>query len=268
MDIANASERRQYILQYIQNNGMADVARLSAELNVSEMTIRRDFVKLEEEKYILRVHGGAVCAPSATFELPQSKREQLNREEKQAIGMYAAGLIEDGDVIALDASTTAEKLAEHITCEVTVITNNIGAVLKLMGKPNVEVILLGGKVRRNSISTVGFEMINMMQAYHVDKVFLSSKAVSSVYGISDATVDEGEAKRAMMAAGEHIYLMMDHSKLNTSAFYKVAKLEGLSLITDHYKDYNETQAAFIEYCKQNGIPIHIAYNFYNKEDVK
>jgi len=258
-NINGADARQQYILEYINKNEFVDVTRLSEELGVSEMTVRRDFMKMEVDKLLLRVHGGAVPIPKSSSELPLNRRISVNSQEKNVIGKYAASLVEPGEAIALDASTTVLMMAKYLTVEATVVTNNIEAVLHLISNPLIELILLGGSVRKPSASTVGFEMIQMMEHYTVDKVFLSSKAVDIVHGITDATPNEGEAKKAMLATGNKIYLLMDHTKLNMSAFYKVCNLNNsFHIITDAYDGYSDAQKQFIQYCKEADIPIHFA----------
>lgn len=251
------TSRRKYITDFVTNNGSADVAQLSNDLGVSEMTIRRDLDKLEEEKKILRVHGGAVPAPSSSFELPLNNRLDLSREEKDAIGRYAASLVSEGDVIALDASTTALMVADHLQVPVTVVTNNMEIALRLIANPLAEVVMLGGHLRKRSASMVGFEMTRMMESYRVDKLFFSAKAASITHGISDATVEEGEAKKAMIAAAQQCFLMLDHTKLGTNAFYRVADLDkNFEIITDSLDSYSDVQIQFLHQCRESGISIH------------
>ncbi len=253
------TNRRSYILGYLKENELADVTALSGELGVSEMTIRRDFAKLEEEKLLLRVHGGAVRLPSATDELSLTNRLSVCPDEKLAIGRYAASLIEEGDVIALDASSTALMVADHLQVAATVVTSNLEAVIRLLKNPLADIVLLGGHVRKTSASTVGFEMTRMMRDYRVDKVFLSSKAADLTHGLSDATVEEGEGKKAMIAAGRKAYLLLDHTKLGTTAFYKVCDIDKrFEIITDRSDTYTEEQQAFVDHCREGGIPVHFA----------
>lgn len=197
--------------------------------------------------------------PSAMAELTLANRLSVCREEKKAIGRFAASLIEEGDVIALDASSTALMVADNLNVPATVVTNNIEAVTRLLKNSQVEVVLLGGHVRKRAASTVGFEMAKMMESYRVDKVFMSSKAASPAHGLSDATVEEGEAKKAMIAAGEKLYLLLDHTKLGATAFYKVCDIDKrFEIITDRYEHYTEEQRKFVAQCKESGLSVHFA----------
>ncbi|HZJ78341.1 MAG TPA: DeoR/GlpR family DNA-binding transcription regulator [Clostridia bacterium] len=255
----DAISRENFILEHLEKNEYVNVAFLSKALSVSEMTIRRDLEKLEKKEKLLRVYGGARSIKRETHEEPISKRLVANAEEKNAIGRYCASLVEDGDVIALDASTTAFALAKHLKARVTVVTNNIFVAHGLSSKENVEIVLLGGTVRKASCSTVGLDMAQMMSKYFVGKLFLSSKAIDMEFGATDATPYEGEAKKAMISSSSEIYLMMDSSKLGKRAFYQVCKIDKIhKIITNQASEYNEAQKEFIEQCEQNNIDLYFA----------
>ena len=254
----NAKTRVKYILDYINENEFADVTVLSKNLGVSEMTIRRDLAKLYEDNCLLRVYGGARSIPKEMYEAPLDKRILENKNEKVKIGEYAAQLINDGDIIALDASSTSYEMAKFIKNRVTIVTNNISIVSLFVDNDLVEVVLLGGKVRKSSLSTVGFEMVSMMKNFHVDKAFISSKAIDFEHGLSDATVNEGEAKKAMINASKQVYLMMDHTKIDKCAFYKVCDTSEINdIITDHTEN-QELYKEFYRKCENLNIRVHLA----------
>lgn len=256
----NSSEsRHSYILDYVANHEFADISVLAETLGVSEMTIRRDFIKLEEEKHLLRVRGGVIALPPKTYEAPFGKRINTNHAAKERIGKYAASLIQEGDVIALDSSSTALMIIGFITQQVSVVTNSVHAALRLAKLDHVDTILLGGSMRKPSASCVGRDMARMMENYHVDKLFLSSKALSLQYGVTDATIDEGEAKKAMLKASTQVYLMMDCSKLDTVAFYNVCGISRIDhLIVDSDDNLTESQQQLLKNCEESGIKLHLA----------
>jgi len=120
-----AAERRQAIARVIEEKTRASVIELSKSLSVSEVTIRKDLAVLEEEGSVLRTHGGAISVGRSRSELAFEVRTRLHKAEKSLIGAEAARLVEDGDSIALDASSTAFQIARHLKArrELTVVTN-------------------------------------------------------------------------------------------------------------------------------------------------
>lgn len=255
---ADGTERRDWIMKFLEENGQVEVSRLSKTFDVSDMTVRRDLEKLEKEEKLIRTHGGARIIKKTTYEAVLDDRVRDNFEYKDAIGKYCMQFIEDGDVIALDASSTALAMARNITAKVQIVTNNISIAQELSHNPNVEILLLGGNVRKKSCSTVGFSAVNMMGELLVDKLFLSSKALSFEYGISDATQSEGEMKKAMIRSSNKVILMADCTKLGTRAFYRVAPVECADVIVTNYKEtYSDTQQKFIDQCRQNKMELHL-----------
>ena len=251
MKTFNAEERKKFILDYVKENEFVDITYLKDTLSVSEMTIRRALKKLEEDNSIVRVLGGARSIPSGTYEDPVDKRLEFHSEEKERIARYAASLVNEGDSVFLDASSTVYAMADYLDVHATVITNNISVCMKLKDKEKIDVILVGGSLRKSAMSLVGIETVRMLDNYYVDKAFLSSKAVDEEHGISDATREEAEVKKAMIKSSSEVYFLMDHYKLASRAFYKVC---GLSEITELIVDASEEAYAeeFIETCKKNG----------------
>lgn len=258
MKVPNAEFREQFILDYTAKNTYVDVAYLSETLGVSEMTVRRDLSKLEKEEQIVRVYGGARKMPKEKYEAPLTARVLKNAVEKVCLGKYAASLVEAGDVIVLDSSSTAYSMVEFWEVEATVITSNISVAVALSHNPSAEVIMLGGHLRKQALSVTGFELVEMMKKYHADKVFLSSKAIDLVHGITDATVAEGESKRAMMASGQAVYWLMDHTKLGNTAFYHVSPFASVkNLIVNKSDELNQQQKEFLEQCLKTDVNLKL-----------
>lgn len=253
----NAGQRQAYILNSLKQRDCAEITWLSQQMQVSDMTVRRDLSRMEEEGLLLRVHGGARALPQGGYEPMLNQRVLIEPAAKHAIGRYAAGLVAPGDVIAIDASSTAHAMLPYLDVPVTVLTNAIGVAVALAENSKVAVILLGGKLRKPSLSLVGASATEMMANYHADKVFLSAKAADLTHGLTDATADEGEVKRAMLCGGSEIYLLADHSKLATCAFYRVCPIPRLHhLITNQSAERTPEQNEFIEGCRSLGLQIH------------
>lgn len=251
----NAQDREKYIVEYLTRYSYADVAKLSSLLHVSDMTIRRDLDKLEKENQLLRVHGGA----RFMYEAPLTSRVFNQSDAKYAIGRYAASLVEEGEAIALDASTTTYAMLPYLRVPMTVITNCMNIATFLSKNEYIDVFLLGGRLRKSSLSLTGHDVTDMMQKYHVDKAFLSAKAINTHDGVMDATIDEGETKKAILRASNQVYFLLDHTKLDTCAFYHICSINKVTDMITNYRDqFSKEQKAFLNDCEENGIRIHFA----------
>ena len=259
-EYSNPDLRREKMLEIIKEHGFSGVSYLSRLFNVSEMTIRRDMEKLESEERIVRVYGGAKHAQKSHYEEPLQNRLVNNHAEKMIIAQVAAGMVEDGDVIALDASSTAFEIAKHIKDkrDLTVVTNNISIAIELSGENDVEVVLLGGALRKKSLSLVGSSVRYTLESLNIDKAFLSSKALDITRGMTDATIDEGEAKKAMINASRQVIVVMDHTKIDSVAYYRVCGFDEIdAIIVDNFK-FEPSGAECLKYYQDQGVAIHYA----------
>ncbi len=183
------------------------------------------------------------------------------QKEKMALATKAAELIEDGDVIAFDASTTALEVSKLIKekKKLTVLTNNISISIELSDAPDITVILLGGVVRGKSLSLVGASIAKSLESIFIDKAFISSKALNHKEGLTDATIEEGEAKQAMIEKANQVYVIVDRTKLGKLAFFQVCSNEKIDrIITDQLEPFTEEQEkCLVDYRKQ-GIDVIVA----------
>ncbi|WP_019119873.1 DeoR/GlpR family DNA-binding transcription regulator [Brevibacillus massiliensis] len=250
-----ASDRHRAIIDLLEERGTLRVADLSKRFQVTEETIRRDLERLEGEGALLRVHGGAVRNRKEGLEIPALQREALNREEKRAIGVTAASLVEDGEIIALDASTTCLQLAKHLPdLHLTVLTNSIAVVLELASRENVNVILAGGYFRRESLSLLGVPTENMIEGYHVDKYFFSCHGFDLRRGVSEADELQAQVKKRFISISEQLILLADSSKYNRKSLVRLTGLEKVDkLVTD-----NKLPVNCIKEVKQKGVNILVA----------
>lgn len=254
-------QRQKRILTILEKKDYAEVSYLSQEFNVSEMTIRRDLEKLEKEGELIRVLGGAKLSTKKVYEGTIDERSSTNLAEKQKIADKALSLIENGDVIAFDASTSALEVSKRLRGfdSLTIVTNNISIAVELASIKGITVILLGGYVRGKSLSTIGGSLSQYLQSINIDKCFISSKAISFEEGLTDATIDEGEAKQAMIRKSNQVIVLADHTKLDTVAFFQVCPASAIqAIITDQPKYPTEAQLDFINQYRSNGTEVYIA----------
>lgn len=232
------SERRRRIAELVELQERASVAELASRFQVSEVTIRKDLIRLEAERVLTRVHGGAILAGNGgRIARPESEpafqlRERIQQAEKAAIGEVAARLIEDGDSIAMDASTTALHVARHLRGkrELTVITNGIRIATELAGLPGITVLMPGGRLRWEAYSLVGTWGEPMLDRVNIQKAVVGAVGLTLEHGLTDVTEEEAEVKRAMVGAAQQVVAVIDHTKWGRVALSTFCSIDRVHLV--------------------------------------
>jgi DeoR/GlpR family transcriptional regulator of sugar metabolism len=227
------AERRQYILERLRRDGKVLATELSTALNVSEDTIRRDLRELSEAGLLQRVHGGAL--PSSPASASYTARQQQAPTAKAAIARAAARLLRDGQVILLDGGTTTLQVAQQLPIELraTVITNSPPIAVALAEHPNVEVNLIGGRLYKHSLVTIGTATVEALRMVRADICFLGVCSLHPEVGISVPELEEAHVKRAMIAGSAEVAALASAEKLGTAAPYIVGPLAELThLVTE------------------------------------
>ncbi|MFO7533526.1 MAG: DeoR/GlpR family DNA-binding transcription regulator [Candidatus Limnocylindrales bacterium] len=250
-----AGERQREIARIVDEQGRARVTELAERFGVSAVTIRKDLEALADADRVIRTHGGAIAARMRRGDIAFDVRDRLQREEKAAIGALAAAHVSNGESIILDASTTGLYLARELLKReawhgLTVVTNSIHAATALAGRPDITVLLMGGRVR-SSLSVVGRLGDAVLDRVNVQKAFLSSAGFSLEEGLTEAREEEAQIKRAMVAAAREVYGIIDHSKWGRVASATFCEVEGLTRVfTD-----TAAPAAMVEALQQMGIEV-------------
>jgi DeoR/GlpR family transcriptional regulator of sugar metabolism len=250
------TERRRAILEALALNGRVSVKELSRNLDVSAVTIRQDLRALEQEGLLERAHGGAVprqtnggFPPELSFDL----RNAHNRKAKAAIGAAAAGLVKEGQSIALDASTTAYALVPHLKkfTKLTIVTNNLVIAQSFLDKPEIEVFVPGGRLKKETISIVG--QPEAIPDINLNMGFFGAGGISLPGGMSDIDPDEVAMKQAMIARCVSPVLVLDASKWGQVAPYRVLPGNEVTCVittTDAPDD-------LVEQFREQGTEIHL-----------
>jgi len=227
-------ERYDKIVQLVNERGSIRVTELSELCQVTEETIRRDLDRLEQAGRLRRSHGGAVSVKDQQPEIPYFEREITHAEEKKRIAEAAIKLIQPKDRILLDASSTAWYMAASMPdIPLTVLTNSIKVAMELSSKEKIEVISTGGILASRSLSYVGPLAERSLDAYHVDKAFLSCKGVHLERGVSESNELQARIKHKMVGMADQVILVADSSKFGVQAFTHVADLNDVdTIITD------------------------------------
>lgn len=222
-----AEERQKKILELLKKNRRVSNTELIKKFGVSGTTIRIDLTELEQKGLLSRTHGGAILKEDPVFgEDSISSRRGKNRERKECIARKARKEIHDGDTILLDSGTTALELAKLLkdVNNLTVITNDLQVALKLQKYHEIHLILLGGRVRTSFECTVGGMGIRTLEELSVDKVFMTTNALSVQKGATTPNLDNAEIKREMMKIGNRKYLLCDSTKIGTKTVCSYAKI--------------------------------------------
>jgi DeoR/GlpR family transcriptional regulator of sugar metabolism len=218
-----ARERQEHIARLVEEHGRARVVDLASRFGVSPVTIRKDLLALESSGRVRRTHGGALSVVRERPERAFDVRERLQRAEKEAIGAAAALLVQDGSSVALDASTTALYLARALKArggwnQLAVITNGLRIAAELAGHPGITVAMPGGWVRWEALSLVGGLGDGVFQRVNVHTAFVGAAGFTLQAGLADATEEEAQIKRSMIAAAGEVVAIIDHTKWGKTAF--------------------------------------------------
>ncbi len=234
-----ALERRNRILEKLQEEKRVVVSELSTQFGVSEETIRRDLEKLEKEGLATKSYGGAVLNENASIDMPFNVRKKANVAGKQRIAELVASRVHDGDHIILDASSTAVFIAKALKEKehLTVITNSIEIIIELSDVSDWNIICSGGSLREGYLALVGPKTAEGISSFNADKAILSCKGIDLVKGVTDGNEMFSQAKQVMMQSAQETILAIDSSKFDRVAFSKLCSADAMDVvITDHKPD--------------------------------
>ena len=228
-------ERREQIITLLDQVGRVSVTDLSERFGMSQATIRTDLDALAAQGLLVRTHGGAIAPNRSNLELSFDVRRRLHSTQKHRIGAAAASMVEDGEAIALDASTTALALATQIKGrrELTVITNGIFIALALLGAQSITVLMPGGFLRRDSVSLVGAEGNEFIKQFNLQKGFFGAKGLTLEEGLTDVNSAEVAIKRSLVVEAKQVIAIVDSSKWGRVGFASFASIDQVDcVITD------------------------------------
>jgi DeoR/GlpR family transcriptional regulator of sugar metabolism len=229
-----APQRHAYILERLRVSGAVRVAELMRELDVSDMTVRRDLEALGSQGLLLKVHGGATLRRDSTVHEPSFETKRgLQHEAKVAIARSAASLVEPGMAVAISAGSTTFEVARRLTAlpRLTIITNSVPAaeVLYHGGRSDQTVILTGG-VRTPSDALVGPFAVNALRSINVDLVFLGVHGMTERAGFTTPNLLESETHQALIEAGGRLVITADHTKWGISGVSTMARLSRADVV--------------------------------------
>jgi DeoR family galactitol utilization operon repressor len=226
--ISELSERERTILGKLSENGAVTVAALAQDLGLSEVTIRGDLKELEDKGWLNRTRGGA--APAIHRDIMERQRERP--EQKNAIATAAAALVQDGDVIMIEAGTTTALIARYLMGkrDIHIVTNSTLVFSYARMNPNLQITMTGGEFRRPTESLVGPIALQTIARLNVRLAFVGTDGFTLERGITTHLMEGAEIVKAMKAHAETTALVADSSKYGKLGFSTVLPLSDLDLI--------------------------------------
>ncbi|MDD4302741.1 MAG: DeoR/GlpR family DNA-binding transcription regulator [Sphaerochaeta sp.] len=230
-----ANERRNKILEFIQEDGSARVKTLSEMFHVSEPTIRQDLEVLEKDGHIVREHGGAFLKTMSRQVSTLTLQHTEHLDEKRKIAEKALEFIKDGDSLILDSGSTVTELAAilHQKKNLTVLTNALNIALLVGSNPNFQLMVSGGEFKPPTLSLTGLKAASFFETAFVDKLFLASGGVAQSLDLTYPSFNDLVVKRAMINSAHETYLLVDSSKFGKTSIASLGNLSQIDyIITD------------------------------------
>lgn len=215
------SQRKQLILSLLKRDGQIIAKELSREWNVSEDTIRRDLRELADEGRLVRVHGGAM--PTVPAEQNFAARQNLAQGAKDLLGKKGASLVKPGSIVFVDGGTTNAQLVRHLPLDLqaTVITHSPSVAVELVEHGNIEVILIGGRLFKHSLVSVGTMTVEAIEGIRADLFFLGATGIHPDHGVTTGDLEESYVKRAFAQQAAETVLLASADKIGAVSPYKI-----------------------------------------------
>lgn len=226
------SERQYEIVTLTLQHGRVEVSELATRFQVTTETIRRDLSELQEQRLLRRVHGGAVGWETTKFEPLLVVRNDQQDDEKRRMAKLAVNELPDSGAVIVDSGSTLARFAEAVptTAALRVVTNSLPIAQTLAEHDDVEVIVLGGKVRKNTMAMVDGETIRSLEPYSVDTLFISTDGLTPEVGLTTPYRQEAELKQAMIRSARRVVALVDHSKFGKDHFVRFAKWSDVDVL--------------------------------------
>ena len=233
----DTSDRRRQISTMVKQQGSVQVASLVEMFTVSAQTIRKDLKYLSDRGVATRAYGGAIStdvvglSTEAALEAKRSSR----MAEKERIGKAAAAMVQPGESILIDSGTTTLQIARHLPDidEITVVTNDFGVLSVLAGKTRINVVVLGGTLRRKNLALYGGQAEAAIEGLFVDRLFLGVDGFHLEKGITTHFEPEATLNRKMARVARQLVAVTDSSKFGRICLHRIIGVDEIDvLITD------------------------------------
>lgn len=250
-------QRLDSIEEYIYQQKSISLNDLCEHFQVSKNTIRRDIDALVQKGKVQKVYGGVTVAGNEGKRplIPFEERHSKNEIEKARIAKRAAACVAENDLIYIDSGTTCTGMVDYLAGrKCTILTNSLEVLVKAVSYPELTVFSLPGKLKRETLSVVGNEVIEYLQAYNIRKAFMACTGITIKKGLTNATMEEHVVKKAILENSQQAYALADHTKFGEVSILTYAPLSGIDcLITDH-----APAEEYIRFCKEHKVEIVLA----------
>jgi len=212
--------------------GRVEVSELANRFQVTTETIRRDLSELQEQRLLRRVHGGAVAWESSEFEPLLVVRTDQHDDEKRRMAKLAINELPDSGTVIIDSGSTLGRFAEAVPTDASLrlVTNSLPIAQTLAEHDGIEVIVIGGKVRKNTMAMVDAVAIAALEPIHVDTLFISTDGLSADIGLTTPYRQEAALKRAMIRSARRVVALVDHSKFGKDQFVEFAAWSDIDVL--------------------------------------
>lgn len=243
--------RRQKVLEVLKNDGLVKVGELAEQFNVSPLTIRRDLQYLEDNKKLERFYGGATVTKEAQEVVTEENKISLYRKR---IAQYAASLVEDGDTIFINSSSTALQMIRYIKGKRVIVITNNGKAIYLDRAPEISVVLTGGALRDIKDAMVGEFARNNLSMVTAKKSFIGCSGLSLESGMTTEILNEVNINELMFTrVTDDAYILADHTKFGVNSSFVSCPIERIrNVITDE-----EAPQVIVEGMQKRGIHVHM-----------
>ncbi|RDV16788.1 DeoR/GlpR transcriptional regulator [Pontibacter diazotrophicus] len=250
------AERHKFILDKLSSEGFVGVAELSKEMDVTMVTVRKDLKLLEDKGLLYRSHGSATPVSPYVNDRPVNEKKLVQVDEKEKIASLAVQMIQEDEAIIIGSGTTVMALAKAIpkNMKLTVLTGAMNVTMALMDNQHMEVVQLGGVVRKSSSSVVGHFAEDMLVSFACSKLFLGVDGISPEYGLTTSNMMEAHLNSKMIKSVQKTIILADSSKFRRKGFGKICEIDDIDIvITD--EGIPETYKVMLE---ERGIEVLIA----------
>ena len=233
-------DRHSYILDELKTKHLVRVSKLAHDMKVTEMTIRRDLQELEDYGHLTRIHGGAKLKPKNFYQEDNyNKKISVNVEEKKQIARKVADLIKDNETIFIGPGSTTSYLAEFLQDKnINIVTNSLTVFEQFKDNPSCDLIFIGGRYRQKTKGFIGYFTQDALSKISVNKVFVGVSGID-LEKVTISDEEEGRCNETILNNATERYVLADHSKFSTHAFYTFFQLKDLTaIISDDVLDEN------------------------------
>ncbi|RYE12532.1 MAG: DeoR/GlpR transcriptional regulator [Sphingobacteriaceae bacterium] len=230
------TDRHQFILKKLKEDGRVNITELCDLMEVSGVTIRKDLKLLEDKNLLFRTRGGGSIDNPYAVDRPIIEKEFINSEDKQHIAKAALELITDTDSIIIGSGTTVFEFARCLypTKHLTVITPALKIGLELSNRPNIEVLQLGGLIRPNSSSVAGAHAVRVLEEISCGMLFIGVDGIDIEFGVSISNLAEATLNQRMIETAQNVVVLTDSTKFNKRGLGRICGLDQIQyIVTDN-----------------------------------